>query len=72
MNYIDWKNANEINDRNVDAEYLYNELVKRGIQAIIMEPLLGGRLSNLPDNIMARLKQQEPERSVASPKSLPY
>ena len=66
MNYIDWKNANEINDRNVDAEYLYNELVKRGIQAIIMEPLLGGRLSNLPDNIMARLKQQEPERSVAS------
>ena len=66
MNYIDWKNANEINNRNVDAEYLYNELVKLGIQAIIMEPLLGGRLSNLPDNIMARLKQQEPERSVAS------
>ena len=66
MNYVDWKNANEINNRNVDAEYLYNELVKRGIQAIIMEPLLGGRLSNLPDNIMARLKQQEPERSVAS------
>ena len=66
MNYIDWKNANEINNRNVDAEYLYNELVKLGIQAIIMDPLLGGRLSNLPDNIMARLKQQEPERSVAS------
>lgn len=31
-----------------------------------MEPLLGGRLSKLPDNIVARLKQREPERSVAS------
>lgn len=66
MNYIDWNHAKDINERNTDAEYLYNELVKHNIQAIIMEPLLGGRLSNLPDNIMARLKQQEPERSVAS------
>lgn len=31
-----------------------------------MEPLLGGRLSKVPDHIVARLKQQEPERSVAS------
>ena len=31
-----------------------------------MEPLLGGRLSNVPDHIVSRLKQQEPERSVAS------
>ena len=31
-----------------------------------MEPLLGGRLSNVPDHIVARLKQAEPERSVAS------
>ena len=31
-----------------------------------MEPLLGGRLANVPDNIVARLKQREPERSVAS------
>ena len=28
--------------------------------------LLGGRLSNVPDHIVARLKQREPERSVAS------
>ncbi|MDE6395159.1 MAG: 4Fe-4S dicluster domain-containing protein, partial [Duncaniella sp.] len=46
--------------------YLYNELDKRGIPAIIMEPLLGGRLAAVPDHIVARLKQQEPERSVAS------
>lgn len=66
MNYIDWENAKDINDRNVNAKYLYDELEKRNIQAIIMEPLLGGRLSNLPDNILVRLKQKEPEKSVAS------
>ena len=48
------------------TEYLYAELVKRNIPAIIMEPLLGGRLSSVPDNIVARLKQREPQRSVAS------
>ena len=66
LNYLDWKYAEEINPRNTNAEYLYNQLNERGIPAIIMEPLLGGRLSNVPDNIVARLKQREPERSVAS------
>lgn len=66
LNYLDWKYAKQINARNTDAEYLYGELEKRGIPAIIMEPLLGGRLSNVPNNIVARLKQREPERSVAS------
>ena len=66
LNYVDWKHAREMNPRNTDAEYLYNELHKRGIPAIIMEPLLGGRLSNVPDHIVARLKRQEPDRSVAS------
>lgn len=66
LNYLDWHHAKEINPRNTDAEYLYTELAKRNIPAIIMEPLLGGRLSNVPDHIVSRLKQQEPERSVAS------
>ena len=66
LNYLDWKYAKQINPTNTDAEYLYAELAKRNIPAIIMEPLLGGRLSNVPDNIMARLKEREPERSVAS------
>ncbi|MDE6772636.1 MAG: aldo/keto reductase, partial [Muribaculaceae bacterium] len=66
LNYLDWKYAKDINPRNTDAEYLYNELHKRGIPAVIMEPLLGGRLSNVPDPIVARLKQREPELSVAS------
>ena len=66
LNYLDWKYAKQINPTNTDTEYLYAELAKRNIPAIIMEPLLGGRLSNVPDNIMARLKEREPERSVAS------
>ncbi|MDE6793549.1 MAG: aldo/keto reductase [Muribaculaceae bacterium] len=66
LNYVDWKHAKEVNERNTNAEYLYGELAKRGIPAVIMEPLLGGRLSNVPDHIVARLKQREPERSVAS------
>ncbi len=66
LNYLDWHHAKEINPRNTDAEYLYGELEKRGIPAIIMEPLLGGRLSNLHGHVVSRLKQAEPERSVAS------
>ena len=63
LNYLDWTHAT---GNNVNAEYLYTELEKRRIPAVIMEPLLGGRLSNLPDHIVARLKQQRPESSVAS------
>jgi len=66
LNYLDWNYANEINDRNTDAVYLYGELTKRNIPSVIMEPLLGGRLANVPDAIVAKMKQREPERSVAS------
>ncbi len=60
MNYVDWKHTSG------KAEYLYEELSKRGIPVMVMEPLLGGRLAKLPDGIVKRLKQREPERSVAS------
>lgn len=63
LNYVDWRHASK---KNVDAEYLYAELEKRHIPAIIMEPLLGGRLSNVPDHIVSRLKQRQPEVSIAS------
>lgn len=66
LNYLDWNYADEINPRNTDAVYLYGELHKRGIPAVIMEPLLGGRLANVPDNIVAKMKEREPEMSVAS------
>ncbi len=67
LNYLDWDFADEISgNRNVDASYLYSELEKRGIPAVIMEPLLGGRLVKLPQYLMTELKQRNPERSVAS------
>ena len=66
LNYLDWGHAKQMNPRNTDSEYLYSELSKRNIPAVIMEPLLGGRLSNLPDHVVERLKQKEPDNSVAS------
>ena len=66
LNYIDWQHAKAMNKRNTNAEYLLGELDKRGIPAVIMEPLLGGRLAQLPQHLMARLKQQRPDDSIAS------
>ena len=66
LNYLDWDYADEINNRNTDARYLYAELEKRNIPAVIMEPLLGGRLANIPQYLATELKQRDPERSVAS------
>lgn len=62
INYADW-----YTDRlNPDAEYLYNEITKRNIPIAVMEPLLGGRLNKLPEHIVDRLQEREPENSVAS------
>ena len=66
LNYLDWDIANEISKNNVDAHYLYDELQKLQIPAVIMEPLLGGRLTNLPQYLATELKSHDPERSVAS------
>lgn len=66
LNYIDWNHAKEVNERNTNAEYLYGELRKRGIPAVIMEPLLGGRLASVNNNLTARMKQRRPADSVAS------
>lgn len=63
MNYSDWKHAQ---GANVNAEYLYAELDKREIPVVIMEPLLGGRLSRLNDYLVGLLKQKRPDKSVAS------
>lgn len=64
MNYVDWKHAKAPD--NVNADYLYAELMKRNIPATIMEPLLGGRLAKLPVAIASKLKEREPEKSIAS------
>ena len=63
LNYVDYRHASGMN---FNAEYLYDELAKRDIPAVIMEPLLGGRLASLSDHLNARLKERSPEESVAA------
>lgn len=66
MNYLDWKHAKTINPSNTNAEYLYSELEKRGIPVVIMEPLLGGRLANVPQHVAEHFVERAPGRSIAS------
>ncbi len=60
LNYIDWKHATP------PAEYLQQQLDRNGIPSMVMEPLLGGRLSKVPQHIADRLKERNPQGSVAS------
>ena len=55
INYLDWNYADEMNQRNTDAVYLYEELNKRGIPVVVMEPLLGGRLARQPEGIYRKM-----------------
>jgi len=66
LNYLDWEWAKEINPRNTNADYLYAETSRRDIPAVIMEPLLGGRLARVPDPVVKQMKARRPEDSVAS------
>jgi predicted aldo/keto reductase-like oxidoreductase len=63
LNYVDWKHAAK--PMNTNAEYLYGELEKRNIPAIVMEPLLGGRLASLPYHLFKQLKTRSPNASAA-------
>jgi predicted aldo/keto reductase-like oxidoreductase len=56
-NYYDWE---------IDGEYLYNELDKRGIQAIFMEPIRGGMLATLSPAAVKVFEASNAERSPAS------
>jgi predicted aldo/keto reductase-like oxidoreductase len=62
LNYQDWQHATGFN---TNAEYLYGELVKHQVPAVIMEPLLGGRLSRVPAQALAMMKAVHPEDSAA-------
>ncbi|MBR4788854.1 MAG: aldo/keto reductase [Bacteroidales bacterium] len=64
MNYLDWRHAKE--PRNTNAEYLYEELDKRNIPIVVMEPLLGGRLAKMAEGAAGKLLERDPSRSIAS------
>ena len=64
LNYVDWS-FGEIEGEGVNSSYLYEELHRRGIPVVIMEPLLGGGLAKQPDHIVKQMKEREPETPVA-------
>ncbi|MDR1005056.1 MAG: aldo/keto reductase [Prevotellaceae bacterium] len=63
LNYVDWDHAGQ---GATNASILYDSLVKYKIPAVVMEPLLGGRLSKLPTYVVNHLKQRRPDDSAAS------
>lgn len=65
LNYVDWRHAKEVNDRNLDARYLYDELCRRKIPIVVMEPLLGGRLARYNYALAKELMPLDPSGTLA-------
>lgn len=62
LNYQDWSHAT---GRNVNAEYLNAELIKKNVPAVIMEPLLGGRLARVPAQAVNMMRELRPDDTPA-------
>lgn len=63
MNFVDWRHTD---GNTANAEYLYNKLESMDIPVTVMEPLQGGRLTRVPDNVAAMLKERDPQASIPS------
>ncbi len=66
MNYIDWRHAKQGHKVDADAEYLYAKCEKAGLQCVVMEPLLGGRLAKVPEDVRKEFAERRPDASPAS------
>ena len=69
MNYLDWRHASlEKSGRrhDADAEYLYNKMEKTGVQTVVMEPLRGGALARMSDDLSQQLTALRPDDSPAT------
>ncbi len=69
MNYLDWRHASLNKSgwrRDADAEYLYNKMEKTGVQTVVMEPLRGGALASIDDELYQRLTALRPDDTPAS------
>ena len=60
LNYADWE------DSEVQSRKCYEVCVKYGKPVLVMEPIKGGMLANVPAEAEALLKGARPEMSVAS------
>ena len=66
LNWVDWHHAKEVNPRNVNAETLYGLLAERNIPAVVMEPLLGGRLAKFNEAVARRIAPLDLQATPAS------
>ena len=66
MNYVDWGYAHTRDAEEQNASYMYEELTKRDIPVVIMEPLLGGQLASLNEHANEELLARNPGESIAS------
>ena len=57
LNYLDWTLQ--------DAKGKYEVITKHGLKVVVMEGVRGGRLAQLPEEQMARLRAVHPEDSAA-------
>ena len=60
LNYLDWE------DERVQSRKCYETVVKHGKKVIVMEPVKGGRLANIPDEVAQMMKAAHPDWSPAS------
>lgn len=60
INYADWKSVD------VQSRKCYEVCVKHGKPVIVMEPVKGGTLANVPEEAAALFKEYHPEMSIPS------
>ena len=60
LNYLDWKNDT------IQSEKCYEVAKKHGKPVVVMEPVKGGTLADIPEEAEKLLKSYHPDMSVAS------
>ena len=60
LNFLDWE------DRNIQAHECYDLCVEHGLDVYVMEPLKGGVIVNVSDEIKNDFKEFNPDKSIAS------
>lgn len=58
LNYFDWDQ--------LEGERLYQKVLEKGIPCVVMEPVRGGLLAQLPPDVVGELTDLDPARSQAS------
>lgn len=60
LNYFDW------DSNTVQARKCYETVIRHGRQVVVMEPVKGGSLANVPEEAERLFREKQPELSTAS------